>query len=270
MSNTIRKTKEAKEKIEEIETAKNTPEKTKAKKPFIIAISIIVVVVVIGAIVLGLYFGGVFTKNDAKLYKSYSGTKGFYRYYMENGKCPGTYVDMTLAYRGETYTIEIYLLEEAAPITTANFISYVSEGFYDGTVFHRIAPEYSVFQGGGFTYTSEGGYAMKENSKEAIVGEFKNNDSKYAYNDISHVAGVISTARTSNKNSATDQFFFQYGDYTGWDGDYAAFGFITSKEDIAKIENIAKSCNTGTVGSLTGAPLDDYVITLVSAKVRKI
>ena len=93
--------------------------------------------------------------------------------------------------------IEIELYEDKAPITVANFKKLVSEGFYDGLIFHRVIAGFMI-QGGDPTGTGCGG------SKNNIKGEFAVNGVK---NDISHVRGVISMARSQNFNSASSQFF---------------------------------------------------------------
>lgn len=263
MATQIRKTTKAKEASEKTQVA--TQKKSKKSKIVIAIISLILAVVII---ILGLYFGGIFEGKNLSIYKRSSGNKGYYKYYMQNELASGTYVDMTLEYRGENYTIEVYLLEKIAPITTTNFIKYVQEGFYTDTVFHRIVDNAGIFQGGGMTYTSEDGYVAKDNEREPIVGEFKNNDAKYSYNDISHVAGVISMAR-AGKDSATSQFFFQTKDSLGYDGDYAAFGFIVNDEDLEKLIEISASCVTGKVSGYDDAPTDEYIIKIKEAKIVK-
>lgn len=118
--------------------------------------------------------------------------------------------------------IEIELYEDKAPITCANFKKLVSEGFYDGLIFHRVIAGFMV-QGGDPTGTGCGG------SDENIKGEFAANGVK---NDISHVRGVISMARSQNMNSASSQFFIMHADGKFLDGQYAAFGKVVSGIEV--------------------------------------
>ena len=112
--------------------------------------------------------------------------------------------------------IDIELYEDKAPITVANFKKLVSEGFYDGLIFHRVISGFMI-QGGDPTGTGMGG------SGKNIKGEFAINGVK---NDISHVRGVISMARSQNYNSASSQFFIMHADGKFLDGQYAAFGKV--------------------------------------------
>src|SRR5438045_3146146 len=90
-------------------------------------------------------------------------------------------------------TMKLELYPDKAPITVKNFLSYVDDKFYDGTIFHRVILEFMI-QGGGF----EPG--MKEKKTKAPI---KNE----ASNGLSNVRGTIAMARTSEPNSATSQFF---------------------------------------------------------------
>ena len=118
--------------------------------------------------------------------------------------------------------ITLELSPEAAPKTVANFEKLVSEGFYDGLIFHRVISGFMI-QGGDPEGTGMGG------AKEKIVGEFAINGHK---NPISHVRGVISMARAQNPNSASSQFFICHADSTFLDGQYAAFGRVVSGMDV--------------------------------------
>lgn len=123
-------------------------------------------------------------------------------------------VKVTMENGGE-YTIELY--PEYAPATVANFLKLVNEGFYNGLTFHRIVDNFMA-QGGDPEGTGCGG------SKETIKGEFLSNG--FTQNKLSHERGVISMARSMNKDSASSQFFICYGDCSFLDGDYAAFGKV--------------------------------------------
>lgn len=118
--------------------------------------------------------------------------------------------------------IELELYPEIAPITVANFEKLVSEGFYNGLIFHRVIKGFMI-QGGDPTGTGMGG------SKENIKGEFRSNGVK---NDLSHKRGVISMARSSNPNSASSQFFIMHADGEFLDGNYAAFGKVVSGIEV--------------------------------------
>ena len=118
--------------------------------------------------------------------------------------------------------IDVELYEDKAPITCANFKKLVSEGFYDGLIFHRVIAGFMI-QGGDPTGTGCGG------SSENIKGEFAANGVK---NDISHVRGVISMARSQSMNSASSQFFIMHADGKFLDGQYAAFGKVVSGIEV--------------------------------------
>ena len=118
-------------------------------------------------------------------------------------------------------TIDVQLDADTAPITVTNFIKLVQENFYDGLTFHRIMDGFMI-QGGDPLGNGTGG------SDQTIKGEFKNNKVE---NNISHKRGVISMARSSDPDSASSQFFIVQTDSTFLDGDYAAFGEVTSGMD---------------------------------------
>lgn len=125
-------------------------------------------------------------------------------------------------------TIELELDSDTAPITVANFIKLVKEGFYNGLTFHRIIDGFMI-QGGDPEGTGMGG------SDEQIKGEFSKNG---VDNNISHVRGVISMARSSAYDSASSQFFIVHKDSTFLDGQYAGFGKVTSGMEI--VDEICK------------------------------
>ncbi len=119
-------------------------------------------------------------------------------------------------------TIQVELDGDTAPITVENFMKLANEGFYDGLTFHRIIKGFMI-QGGDPRKNGTGG------SDEAIVGEFSSNGYE---NDISHVRGTLSMARTKAPNSASSQFFIVHEDSTYLDGDYAAFGRVTQGMEV--------------------------------------
>lgn len=136
-------------------------------------------------------------------------------------------------------TIKLELDADTAPITVTNFANLVNEGFYDGLTFHRIIDGFMI-QGGDPLGNGTGG------SSKTIKGEFKVNG---VDNNISHIRGVISMARSSFYNSASSQFFIVHEDSVFLDGQYAAFGKVT--EGIEVVDKICKDIkvedNNGTV-----------------------
>lgn len=119
-------------------------------------------------------------------------------------------------------TISVELDPTYAPITVENFISLAESGFYDGLTFHRIIDGFMI-QGGDPLGTGMGG------AENTIKGEFSNNGVE---NPMSHERGVISMARSQDKDSASSQFFIMHQDSPHLDGDYAAFGHVTDGMDI--------------------------------------
>ena len=118
--------------------------------------------------------------------------------------------------------IELELYPDVAPKTVANFTKLVSEGFYDGLIFHRVIPGFMI-QGGDPQGNGMGG------AKNKIVGEFKSNGFN---NTLKHTRGVISMARSYDPNSASSQFFIMHADAPHLDGQYAAFGKVVSGMEV--------------------------------------
>ena len=182
-----------------------------------------------------------------RLFETASGFYGFS--FSEGAKdIPGTYAKVRLSTTdGLSKDLTFYLLPEYAPKTVENFSQYAQSGFYNGTAVHRV--ENGVCLQGG-TYVQTGGstnygYAEKENKTDPITGEFATNG--YAQNVIGHKTGVISMARGDAKDSATAGFFICAGECSGWDGSYAAFGFLPYQEDIDFVEKLANETKTSTV-----------------------
>ena len=116
-----------------------------------------------------------------------------------------------------------------APVTVANFLSLVEDGFYDGLTFHRIINDFMI-QGGDPKGDGTG------DSENTIKGEFSSNGH---INDISHKYGVISMARSNEPDSASCQFFICNADASSsLDGSYAAFGYVV--EGMSVIDEITK------------------------------
>ncbi len=127
-------------------------------------------------------------------------------------------------------TIVLELDGRRAPITTMNFLRLVDSGHYDGTVFHRVIPDFMI-QGGGFTRDLE----LKE-SGNPIPNE--------SGNGLTNMRGTIAMARTSNPHSATAQFFINVNDNSSLNPQpdrwgYAVFGYVIEGMEVAdKIVNV--------------------------------
>ncbi len=149
--------------------------------------------------------------------------------------------------------IELELDADKAPETVANFLSYVEDGFFDGTIFHRVIPNFMI-QGGGF----EPGLKQKK-PKDPIRNE--------APNGLSNARGTIAMARTNDLHSATAQFFINVVDNSGLDdrrSPYCVFGKVVSGMDVVdKIKAVA----TGRRGPHENVPTKDVAI--VSARVSE-
>lgn len=137
--------------------------------------------------------------------------------------------------------ITVQLDPKQAPITVKNFKKLVHEKFYDGLTFHRIIQGFMI-QGGDPNGDGTGG------SDDTIKGEFSANGVK---NTLKHKRGVISMARSSDYNSASSQFFIMQETNSSLDGQYAAFGKVTSGMDV--VDKIANSVqvtdNNGSVAA---------------------
>jgi peptidyl-prolyl cis-trans isomerase A (cyclophilin A) len=144
--------------------------------------------------------------------------------------------------------IEIELYPDEAPITVENFLAYVDAGFYDGTVFHRVIPDFMV-QGGGM----EPNLSPKK-TRDPIKNE--------ADNGLKNQPGTLAMARTSEKDSATAQFFINlknnsFLDHGSRDFGYAVFGKVSDGMDV--VENIAK-VPTQNMGGHQNVPVAPVVI----------
>ena len=146
--------------------------------------------------------------------------------------------------KGGSFVIE--LMPEFAPKTAENFKNLVSEGFYNGLIFHRVIDNFMA-QGGDPTGTGMGG------SDTNIKGEFAANG--FSENTLSHTRGVVSMARSSNPDSASSQFFICYGDCSFLDGQYAAFGKVI--EGMETVDDFLKTERRGPEG---GTPVEDIRI----------
>src|SRR5207237_1170617 len=150
--------------------------------------------------------------------------------------------------------ITIELFEEKAPVTVKNFLKYVDDKHYDGTIFHRVIADFMI-QGGGFDTK----FKQKDTYKP-IVNE--------AANGLSNKRGTIAMARTNNPDSATAQFFINVKDNPALDragnkAGYAVFGQVTEGMDI--VDKIRK-VETESRGGHDDVPVQDVMIKSVKRK----
>lgn len=148
------------------------------------------------------------------------------------------------------FTVEMFTKE--APETVANFLKYVDDGFFDGTIFHRVIPGF-VIQGGGFTADME-----QKPTRPAIRNE--------AANGLQNLRGYLSMARTNDINSATSQFFVNltdndFLDHRPGNFGYAVFARITDGLEV--IDKIA-AAKTGRRRGHDDVPVD--AITVIRAQ----
>jgi cyclophilin family peptidyl-prolyl cis-trans isomerase len=165
--------------------------------------------------------------------------------------------------------IVIELNEEAAPVTVRNFLRYVEEGFYDGTIFHRVKPSNpAMIQGGGFTVD-----IVEKETRRPIANE--------ASNGLRNDRGTIAMARTKIPNSATSQFFINHknNDFLNYvenrKAGYAVFGKVVEGMDV--VDTVAKAktgVKTGTVrmrdGSMRKVRMSDVPLELVVIRSAKV
>lgn len=154
-------------------------------------------------------------------------------------------------------TIVLELYPDEAPKTVANFLNYARWGHYDGTIFHRVIPDFMI-QGGGFTPK------MKEKLTEMSI-------ENEADNGLRNDRGTVAMARTQDAHSATAQFFINTKDNAflnhksktpeGWG--YTVFGKVTQGMEV--VDAISK-VETGNRVSMANVPVEPVVITKVTVK----
>lgn len=144
--------------------------------------------------------------------------------------------------------ITLELDPQHAPATVDNFLTYVDSGFYDGTIFHRVIPNFMI-QGGGFVPDG-----TRKDTRPPIVLE--------SQNGLSNTTGTIAMARTQAPNSATSQFFINVNDnlpldYRPGNPGYAVFGRVTSGMDVV---NEIRQVETGTFDRHADWPTEPVII----------
>lgn len=144
--------------------------------------------------------------------------------------------------------IKIELFKDKAPISVENFLMYVNEGFYNGTIFHRVIPNFMI-QGGGFT---------PDFTQKPVKSPIKNE----AKNGLKNERGTLAMARTQVVDSATSQFFINLADNSFLDNGvrdygYAVFGKVIDGMDV--VDKIG-AVQTGSKGMYGDVPQEDVVI----------
>ena len=153
--------------------------------------------------------------------------------------------------------ITIELSAKEAPLSVANFLEYVKAGFYSGTIFHRVIPDFMI-QGGGFT---------ADMSQKETRGTIKNE----AGNGLKNLRGTVAMARRAEPDSATAQFFINLtgNDFLDHQSNtpagmgYAVFGHVTEGLDV--VDKIAATTTTS-VGPLSDVPAQPIVIKSATLK----
>lgn len=150
--------------------------------------------------------------------------------------------------------IELELMPEQAPLTVANFLRYVENGFFEGTIFHRVIDNFMI-QGGGFT---------QDMGRKDTLPPVRNESA----NGLPNLRGTIAMARTNDPHSATSQFFInlKHNDFLNAKGPkpgYAVFGRVTEGMDV--ITQIGHT-QTGRVGPYRDVPTTQIVIESVVIK----
>lgn len=158
--------------------------------------------------------------------------------------------------KGEV-VIELY--PEQAPVTVENFLAYVNDGFYDGTIFHRVINNFMI-QGGGYTEA----YYQDQNKEKTTRAAIKHESD----NGLSNTIGSIAMARTSDPNSATSQFYINVADNARLDGrpnqpGYTVFGKVVEGLDV--VMAIA-STPTRKLGFTPDVPEEPVVIEKIRAR----
>jgi len=154
--------------------------------------------------------------------------------------------------------ITIELFKDKAPVSVENFLGYVNEGFYSGTIFHRVMPNFMI-QGGGFTES-----LAKKPTKPPIQNE--------ATNGLKNTRGTVAMARTAVLRSATSQFYINVVnntalDHTGFDPDrfgYAVFGRVL--DGMAVVDKIAAVSTETKPGDMENVPVTAVVIKSATVK----
>jgi len=150
--------------------------------------------------------------------------------------------------------ITVRLFRDKAPLTVKNFLAYVDEGFYDGTIFHRVVPNFMI-QGGGFTPDMQ-----EKPTREPIANESRNR--------LHNVRGTLAMARTSDPDSASAQFFINQRtnlrlDWAPGAAGYAVFGEVV---DGMSVVDFISSSPVQQIGPHANVPVDPVIISKIERK----
>jgi cyclophilin family peptidyl-prolyl cis-trans isomerase len=140
-------------------------------------------------------------------------------------------------------TFIIALYSEEMPITVANFLAYVDEGFYDGLIFHRVIEDF-VVQGG--AYDAD---LLEAPANDPIALEIADG--------LSHLPGTVGAVHMTDPDSTTSQFFVNVADNSYLDGDYALFGAVESGYEVVEAISLVE---TETVGLFDDVPVEPVLI----------
>ena len=145
-------------------------------------------------------------------------------------------------------SFDVELAEDDAPITCANFLKYVDEGFYAGTTFHRVIPGFMI-QGGGL---------LPDMSQKKMHAPIKNE----AKNGLKNRRGTLSMARTNDIDSATSQFFVNVADNAFLDNKPGSFGYAVFAHVVAGMDVVDRivAVKTGRNGGHEDVPLEPVII----------
>ncbi|CAN5646816.1 peptidylprolyl isomerase A [soil metagenome] len=167
---------------------------------------------------------------------------------------PGNPIGVISTTHGE---ITIELFREQAPVSVENFLQYAADGFYDGTIFHRVVPKFMI-QGGGYTPS-----LAEKPTRPPIQNE--------ATNGLRNLRGTVAMARKQTLRSATSQFYINVADnrmldhtgYTPIDFGYAVFGRVLEGMDVVDRISVVP---TGLQGEMADVPEEPVIIKSVRVK----
>jgi len=153
--------------------------------------------------------------------------------------------------------IKVEFFTDKAPGHVENFIKLSRDGFYDGTRFHRVIPDFMIQGGDPLT---------KDEQKRARWGTGgPDHNVKAEFNDVHHERGVLSMARSADPNSAGSQFFICHGDAGFLDNNYTAFGRVV--DGFEALDAIAGAeCEPGGEGSSPKNPIAIKAVTVIDAE----
>lgn len=173
----------------------------------------------------------------------------------EQGNSNATQVQFDIAHAGKDVgTITIEVDHNNAPKSAENFLQYLDEGFFDGTIFHRVIPNFMI-QGGGFISPTT---PKRDGLRDPIENEAKNG--------LKNKRGTLAMARTADPHSATSQFFINVNDndfldYPGQDGwGYCVFGQVVDGMDVVDYMKSIDTQPSPQMGGENSQPVDPPIV----------